>query len=163
MKSLIPTVGLLFLLGCNGGPGAMGGGGDGEPRVNHPPLRILLKKFDGTNCTSRTQPPSDILVITDTDEIVWDIKIKDGCLPDGTDLVIKWVDESKALITDANKTPTLDDCLEIRTDKHGNKSKISCKLRAGVTLNQKFRYELYLRTGGSDKRIEDPDVEIIMF
>lgn len=162
MRSLMPIVGVLFLIGCGGGPGAIGGGGV-APLANHPPMRILVKKFDGTKCTSRTQPRSDVLVKDDTDELVWDIKIKDGCLPDGTELVIKWVDGMKAPISDPTKTPTLDTCLEITTDKHGNKSKISCKLRSGVTLNQRFSYDLFLRTSGSDTKIEDPDVEIIMF
>ena len=162
MRSLMPIVGVLFLIGCGSDQGAMGGGGAGGPalRGNSPSARILLRK-DGT-CKSRTVPPSHILIKDDDEDISWDLKVKDQCLDGDTHLVIKWHDgtTAKTVITDPAKVPTT--CLEINTKDHGNKNHISCKLRNPAPVG-KFFYNVYLRNGTSDTLIEDPDVEIIMF
>lgn len=136
--------------------------GGGNPRIagHHASARILIKKV-GNDCKSRTIPKSHVLIKDEETEIVWDLKAKDGCLDGDTQLVLKWVDGVKGVITDPTKVPT--ECLEVNTVEHGNKSKISCKLRSGVPVDTKFAYQVYLRKAGNDTVIEDPDVEIITF
>jgi hypothetical protein len=163
MRSLIPILGLLSFTACLA-VGPAGPPGPGAAKV-HASARILLKENAG--CKSRTIPKSHILLKDDEDEIVWDIKQQGNCLPGDTQLVLKWVDidpmdpSKKTVITDRTKVPT--ECLEINTKDNGNKSKISCKLRADVTIDKKFAYQVYIRANGVDTVIEDPDVEIIMF
>lgn len=159
MRSLIPVVGMLVLIGCGGQEG-----GPGVMRKSHASARILLK--ENTGCKSRTVPPTHVLLKGEEDTIVWTIKQQGNCLPNGTELVIKWVEidpmnpTNKTVITDLAKVPTK--CLEISTDKNGDKREISCELQDNVPVAT-FSYQVYLRKNGTDTVIEDPDVEIVMF
>jgi hypothetical protein len=153
MRLLLAIIGMSVLVAC------IGGSGGGGTRGTHASARILLKKVN-SECKSRTVPPSHVMLKGEEDEIVWQIRVKDGCLDGETHLVIKWVDAMKNPITDPAKVPTK--CLEINTKDNGNKSRIHCDLRDDVPEG-KYAYQVYLRVGSSDTVIEDPDVEIVMF
>lgn len=126
-------------------------GGGAMNRGTHASARILVKKDGGGVCKSRTIPKSHVIIKGDEDEIVWDLKVKDGCLA-SADLVLKW--------TLSTKNPTT--CTEVSTAANGNKSRIRCNL-ATDALGTGYDYKVYLRVGGVDTLIEDPDVEIVEF
>jgi hypothetical protein len=129
---------------------ATGCGQQAQPlRKSHAAARILVKKDANGDCKSRTIPKHHMLLKDDEDEIVWDIKVKDGCLANA-DLVLKW--------TAMNPTA----CAEVSTAANGSRSTIRCDL-ASYTLNTPYDYKIYLRANGSDTLIEDPDVEIVEF
>ena len=147
LRRLMPALFMLIaIVGC---AGLLDGGG--SARGAHARVRILLKK-DGEVCKSRTIPKSHAVLKGEEDEIVWDIKVKDECLADA-DLVLKWVVSTK--------NPTK--CPEISTATHGNKSRIRCDLLDDPAVGPGYEYKVYLRKGGMDTLIEDPDVEIVMF
>ena len=147
LRRLMPA--LLMMIAIVGCAGFLGGGG--SARGAHARVRILLKKTEGV-CKSRTIPKSHAVLKGEEDEIVWDIKVKDECLADA-DLVLKWVVSTK--------NPT--ECSEISTATHGNKSRIQCDLVDDPVVDTGYDYKVYLRKGGTDTLIEDPDVEIVMF
>jgi hypothetical protein len=136
---------------------ACGGSGGGNTngagaRKSHAAARILIKK-DGGVCKSRTIPQHHMLLKDDENEIVWDVKVKDGCLSD-SDVVLKW--------TVAGKNPTT--CNEISSADSGqSKTRLHCDLTTTFDVNYPYVYKVYLRKGGVDTVIEDPDVEIVTF
>ncbi|MDP2320005.1 MAG: hypothetical protein Q8O42_11795 [Acidobacteriota bacterium] len=121
-------------------------------RKSHAAARILVKKDGDGNCKSKTIPRNHMLLKNDENEVVWDIKVKDGCLANA-ELVLKWIDPAR--------NPTA--CAEVSTTANGNKSKIRCDLDT-YALNTRYEYQVYLRkAGAADDPIEDPDVEIVEF
>lgn len=122
-----------------------------QQKKSHAAARIMVKKDGSGDCKSKTIPRNHMLLKDEEDEVVWDIKVKDGCLA-SAELVLKW--------KDAARNPTT--CAEVSTTANGNKSRIRCDLST-YTLNTRYEYAVFLRAGGVDTEIEDPDVEIVEF
>lgn len=140
MRALMPIVVMLLIVGCGGrndNPGILGG--------HHAKVRILVKKVGGV-CKTLTFPKRHAVLNGDEEELVWDIKVKDGCL-DAVDLVVKW--------KDAGKNPS--ECAQVATNTHGNKRQIKCNLKSPVA-DGIYEYSVTV-----DTQVEDPDVEIVTF
>lgn len=148
MRSTGPVLALAIAIALTAGCG----GTQVQPlRKSHAAARILLKKDGDGNCKSKTIPRNHMLLKGEEDEVVWDIKVKDGCLANA-ELVLKW--------KVAARNPTT--CAEVSTTANGNKSRIRCDLST-YTLNTRYEYAVFLRAGGVDTEIEDPDVEIVEY
>jgi hypothetical protein len=142
---------MVSLAGC-GGNGTQGGTPEPDAGRHHARARILIKEDSGGVCVTRTVPNSHAVIKGEEDEIIWDIKVKDGCYPDH-DFVLKW--------KVAGRNPTT--CTEIAsTDTGSSRQRLKCDLDPSAA-DGSYGYDVYVRKDGVDTRIEDPDVEIVTF
>lgn len=152
MRVLVRVIVASIVMGTSAGCVAWFGAPGPGARGNHAAARILIKKESGV-CKSRTIPKTHVLLKGEETQILWDIRDKGNeCLPNGTELVLKWVNSAK--------NPTT--CDVITTAANGNKNRISCDLK-DTAIGDGYVYKVYLRKNGTDTEIEDPDVEIVMF
>lgn len=124
----------------------------GAVRASTYKAKILLKK-DGANCVSRTVPKHIDFEKGEYDSFIWTVRdTGNNCLPSGVEVELRF--------TAGNPTT----CTTLITS--GNPKKIECDLGTTYTPNTPYKYDVYLvgtghPTGGT--RVEDPDIEIVVF
>lgn len=136
---------MMAVAGCGGS-----GGGTGVMGAKFK-AKIIVKS-DGSKCISRTVPRHIDFEKGEFGGFTWKIQDKSSCLPAGVNLELRFTSGNP---TTCNPPTTTD----------GNKTTIDCNLGTFAD-NTVYKYDVYLvgtghPTGGT--KIEDPDIEIVVF